>query len=226
MLEPSLCVDGIINLTVLGGKNIECYAIIMESTETSYNTVKDDFNLYSSGVNRIANYNNAAFTDRDRLSGTTNGPILSTNLNLTGKSKYKLLLTGYDAPKMNAGELMSLYYNGGLVYNDNDGKSSNAQNYAVIYKFKVSNFTGTKAVFEYSPYTNPNYFADPDSGIYVAYAIYQNGVLKSNKSKVLLQPQYIGYSTEFDAENVPQGDFDIYVVVSGMSSMPLTLRFE
>lgn len=129
--------------------------------------------------------------------------------------------------KMNAGELMPLFYNGVPVLNDINHTASNAQNFAVIYKFKVSNFTGTKAVFEYSPYTNPNYFADPDSGIYVAYAIYQNGILQSNKSSVLLQPKYINYSTEFDTENnIPQGDFDIYVVVSGMSSLPLTLRFE
>lgn len=52
-----------------------------------------------------------------------------------------------------------------------------------------------------------------------------------NASQVLLQPKYSGYSSEYIVNFAEKGvntnqPFEIEIVVSGMSSMPLTVRFE
>lgn len=219
--------NGVINLTVDGGKTLDTYAFMMDNSRAA---VENAFNLYTVKGNSYSNYQDTPelYKDGNLLSGTTNGPILSTDLDLTGKDNFKLLLTGYDAPKMNAGELMPFYYNGEQVMNENKGTISNVQNFAVIYKFNVSNFTGNKVTFEFNPYTTPDYLANPESGTYVAYKLTQGSKVQCGSSVLLKKA---GYSQEFDVDfngklidaNLP---FELEVVVSGMSSLPLTVRFE
>ena len=53
------------------------------------------------------------------LSGMSTGPVLISNMGTVDISSgsYKLLLTGYDVPKINAGEHLQLYN-----YDRNDNK--------------------------------------------------------------------------------------------------------
>lgn len=154
-----------------------------------------------------------------------------------GKRQY--LLTGYDAPYMNAGEHMMLYdYDGKPVMNESGNSGSNAENFSVIYRFDINGITGgsKKMVFKFCPYTNPNYFTDKDGGIYVIFDVWQNGnriKYVDHKYKLLLRPEiYKNSSSEWEIDlskmrplDVSQ-PFKLYVVVSGMSALPLTLSFE
>ena len=133
-----------------------------------------------------------------------------------------------DAPYLNAGELMPLYYDGVPVPGE---RGKNGQNYSVIYKFNVSNFSGSRIYFQYNPLTNYNYFPYPHSGVYVAYSIVQNG-MRFTGSRVMLTSTYPDFDGDFDVNFAQMSGFDksqpfsIEIIVSGMSSMPLTVIFE
>ena len=74
-------------------------------------------------------------------------------------------------------------------------------------------------ILEYNKYTNPSFLAKTPggAGLYVAAMVtgkaLKSGLLKSTTEQEL----------EFD---VSEDDSEIYLVVSGMSSMPVTVRFE
>ena len=110
---------------------------------------------------------------------------------------------------------MPLLYNGELtLYNH----GFNA-NYAVIYKLNIEGFTGSNIYLEYSEYTSPSHIVGSDDGIFVACSV--NGktpnlaYLKRGSTEKFNIP--ISYEENIDY---------VYIVVSGMSSMPLTVRFE
>ena len=228
--SPWTIFNGIINLTVQGGKTLDCYAFMME-TEASRSRIEDDFNLYNRfGSNYTANYTSYVRADGGYggIGGTANGPMLvNDNLDLSGRDWYKLLLTGNDAPYLNAGELMPLYYDGVPVPGE---RGKNAQNYSVIYKFNVSNFSGSRIYFQNNPLTNYNYLPDPSAALYVAYSIVQNG-MRFTGSRVILTSTFPDFAGDFDVDfeevkiDLTQ-PFSIEIIVSGMSSMPLTVIFE
>ena len=153
--------------------------------------------------------------------------LVNDNLDLSGRDWYKLLLTGNDAPYLNAGELMPLYYDGVPVPGE---RGKNAQNYSVIYKFNVSNFSGSRIYFQNNPLTNYNYLPDPSAALYVAYSIVQNG-MRFTGSRVILTSTFPDFAGDFDVDfeevkiDLTQ-PFSIEIIVSGMSSMPLTVIFE
>jgi len=215
--------NGVINLTINGNNTLMCYSFLMENK----NQIEYDFNIngLSGGHQNYLSYIRAEGGE-GHLSGTTNGPVLSSNLgtiDLSNMKKYSVIITGYDVPIINSGESMPLYYDGIVT-------KKISPNYAVIYKFNINSIVGNnnaKAVFEFNQCINPNFLDDPDSGIYVTYCIYQSGNINDTKSAVLLQPKYTGYSTKLFTKNtLPTGSFTIDVIVSGMSSLPLLLTFE
>ena len=206
--------NGIINLSILGGKKLDCYAFIMNSGYQY--TFEADF---------ITNYNSyvKAKDDGDSLSGTSNGPVLESNigtLDLSDNKKFRLLFTGYEAPYLNAGELMPLYREGDI--------RENAINYSVVYKLNIEGIAGknnAKAIFKYNPYTAPAYVDDINSGIYVICAINRRGSnIFETSGRVILTPKY--NLCEDIEVSLPSEPFSMYVIVSGMSTTPLTVSFE
>ena len=72
-------------------------------------------------------------------------------------------------------------------------------------------------VLDYNKYTNAGYWEHDWNGVYVAAVVngenLQSGLLKA--------------TTEHELDwKVSKGDSEIYLVVSGMSVMPVTVRFE
>lgn len=70
---------------------------------------------------------------------------------------------------------------------------------------------------EYNKYTNAGYWENDWNGIYVA------AVVKDGDVEKALLKKSGNLKKECD---VQAGDAEIYLVVSGMSSMPLTVSFE
>lgn len=208
--------NGIINLSVHEGKELDCYAFIF-SDDTARAQIESDFNLYGNYGNS-GNYTNYIRADEgyQMISGTTDAPMLvSQDIDLSGREDYRLLLTGYDAPYINAGERAGLYYDGAPI-GGTQMLGDNGLNFSVIYKLNIKNFADGKMVLEYNKYTNAGYLEHDWNGIYVAAfdgtEIYSKLLIKDN-----------GYEL-----NVPinSTDAEIYLVVSGMSVMPVTVRFE
>lgn len=209
--------NGIINLSVQEGKELDCYAFMFSNDVKA--RIESDFNLYDlhEGTENCGSYSRTKDMD-GFISGTTDAPILvSKDIDLSNCENYRLLLTGLDAPYMNAGERAGLYYDGHPIWEYYYGE--NCVNFSVIYKLKIKNFVGGKMFLEYNKYTNPSFLAKMPggAGLYVAAMVtgkdLKSGLLKSTTEQEL----------EFD---VSEGDSEIYLVVSGMSSMPLTVRFE
>ena len=208
--------NGIINLSVQEGKELNCYAFIF-SDDAVRTRIEKDFNLYGY-YNKNGNYTSYSRADdgENLLSGTTDAPILvSKDIDLSNRENYRLLLTGYDAPKINAGERAWLYY-GGATVEGSQGFGKNCVNFSVIYKFNIKNFAGGKMVLDYNKYTNAGYWEHDWNGVYVAAF---NG--KEFDSKLLIKDN--GYELDVPIDST---DEDIYLVVSGMSVMPLTVSFE
>lgn len=209
--------NGIVNVTVPDNKTLNCYAFALKSTAAA-DAVKWDFDNGYSWMYLRADGSEGGIT------GSGEGPVLVSDLDtvdLSGGKEYRLLLTGEDAPLMNEGEAIPLYYNGAPAMNHEE----NSLNYSVIYKFHISGFNTDKSKvrvwFEYNDYTNPGKLAEIGSGIHLAYVI--NGDFKQT---ALLNS---------DLEFLPvkdEDDFDsdvpmiLYVICSGMSTLPVTVRFE
>lgn len=207
--------NGIINLSVQNGKQLDCYAFMFSNTAGEQ--ISKDFNLYNHSKEDNSGRYVRANDGYEMLSGTTDAPILSSGeIDLADRKSYRLLLTGYDAPFMNAGERTRLYYDGAPV-SGNQHFGENAVNYSVIYKLNVKNFAGGKMILEYNKYTNAGYWENDWNGIYVA------AVVKDGDVEKALLKKSGNLKKECD---VQAGDAEIYLVVSGMSSMPLTVSFE
>lgn len=108
-----------------------------------------------------------------------------------------------------------------LIYDGEEVKGEslgmNALNYSVIYKLNVKGFTGT-VIMEFSPYVNPGYFSNDWNGIHVFAKCNEevrSGLLTHTKRT--LEMEISG------AENEAQ---QIDLVVSGMSALPVVVRFE
>ena len=155
-------------------------------------------------------------TVKSYIAGSTDAPVLeSGEINLTGKKNYRLFLTGYDAPFINRGERTHLIYDGEEVEGESLG--INALNYSVIYKLNVKGFTGNM-IMEFSPYVNPEYFSNNWNGIHV--------FTKCNEEVRSGKLTYTSRTLEMNincAENETQ---QIDLVVSGMSALPVVVRFE
>ena len=212
--------NGIINLSVHNNMTLECYAFMVTRGE-QYANLEMDVNInnyYPKSQNEVPGIINYEQADMGgQLSGTTDAPYLvSGDIDLEGRGSYRLLLTGYDAPLINEGEKSGLKYNGEDVTVHNYGE--NCTNFSVIYKLNIKNFSGGKMILEYSPYTNPNYYIDKENGVYVAAYVKNSKYYTANLLIAKRQTEL-----EFELE---QGANEIYLVVSGMSSLPLTVRLE
>lgn len=212
--------NGIINLNVELGKTLDCYAFMMNPGTAS--SVKWDFDN-----GHCENYSKAAGGEGG-LTGTTNAPIVVKELDFADKTEdiYTLLLTGMDMPEINSGEALALHYNKRAVMN-------NAQNYSTIYRLDISNFEGERIVFEYNPYAAPDFIPNTYSAIYVGCEIQQYGQQRYSRTRTLLHPTgYPSFDTELEVDLADiayfnrTDSFSVYMVVSGMSSLPITVRFE
>lgn len=206
--------NGIINLSISDGKTLDCYAFMF--SDNVQVRLENDFNLYNrQGTSAGMNFYGQADLGQ-HISGTTDAPFLrSQTIDMSKKENYKLLLTGYAAPYINYGEQAGLIYDGEPVKEHDLGL--NSTNYSVIYNLNIINFSGSKMVLEYNPYTNPGYFCDIENGLY-AVAKANDGELNT---KLLIPKE----STVMDVE-LKKGDNNIYLLVSGMSALTLTVRFE
>ena len=207
--------NGIINLSIYNDKSIDCYAFLMNMETDSI--VKERFDK----CKRL--FKAAPKSDSEKihyLSGAGNGAMLYSNIDEDdfSNSEYTLVLTGEDMPYINAGEQV-------MIYNYPSKKlMENSYNYSVIYKFDVELEAPKTITFSYNPYTNPAFTSEPDSGLYVAYAIkdYDKNEYIEVNSDTLLTPKYTNKNQEVST-TLPTGHSILYVVVSGMSSMPLTM---
>ena len=105
--------------------------------------MEQHFNLYNRTGTSENIYQYGQVDMGGQLSGTTDAPYLvSGDIDLAGRSNYRLLLTEYDAPLINEGEKAGLKYNGENVTVHNYGE--NCTNFSVVYKLNIKNFSGVK----------------------------------------------------------------------------------
>ncbi len=155
------------------------------------------------------------------LRGSGSGAMLETSVapvEITPEKPFCFLMTGHDPPHFQDGENIVTYY-----YNKDGsiGQLPTAFGYAVVYKYNFSGFRSdrpVKARFKFNPYTNPNALMDPWSGMYVIGKCQRTGAIFSKQ--VLIGQEYV-----FD-ENVPLDQTQTYyLIISGMSSLPLEVEF-
>ena len=219
--------NGIINLDILNGKSLDCCAFIMkgngsvsdaETAKTKAAEIKEDYELNHSS------YIRADKSSGDIISGTAKAAMLENDMgtiDLSKDGKYEFTLTGYQPPKLNAGEIMTLNR-----YGEED--LDNALNFSVIYKIHIDGFEGkddVKAVFKYNKFTAPAYYEGLHNGIYLVYGIERDGEPIEWDSQTLLGPHYKNNPSECTL-NLDEGEFNLYIIASGMSALPLTVSFE
>jgi len=221
------------NGTTYTGNNVFCYSFIMTDWENSlgqtmYETVK-------------ANIGNGAFTraagatgETDaHISGTGNGATIIKNfsnvMDITG-DRYSCILTGFDAPYLNDGELMSLYHDGPASGGTTGYTVPNGYNYGVVYKLCFGGFNSTatseniKLKLKYNALVNPGAAANNGGAIYVTVMCNE---FSNTPYTAIIGDSSTGYSSQVTvpwtiAKNT---DFDLYIVVGGMSSLPLEAQF-
>ena len=208
--------NGVIDVSIPTGSSLYCDTyFITQGTSTNGLT-------YVENTRRIAAITKQAVC-KDNLRGSGEGAILKSDIpgvtSIFPNDPFKLAITGFDPPALNAGERIPIYDYLGNKTQDN------CCNYSVVYKLNFNSFSSTgiiKGQVKYSPKINPNYLASDNGGIYV---IVQKKVGNTSYPpyKVLLtNSANIG---TFDS-NVPQGTpVTYYIVASGMSSMPLEVDF-
>lgn len=152
-VEDGNVFNGIINLTVEDNKTLECYALLFNADKQTI--VNDDVNLNKAYGPANISWYERAYGGYGQLSGSSDAPVLeSETIDITGRDKYEILLTGYEAPYFNAGEAAPLYYDGNPIVPNSYGL--NCTNFSVIYKLHIKGCENKKMYLEYNPYTNPN----------------------------------------------------------------------
>ena len=220
------------------GDNVYCYTYFMSENGSSI----VEKNFINKTEQHRAYYEIAEATGFTPLinkfynhdSGSGEGAILSHTFNdeiNVEEGRYAFLLTGYDAPYFNTGERMELHHAGKSyeassfdVVAEYDVYCS--RNYGVIYKFIFAtgvvngDRTGNvKITFKYNPKTNPIAAVEGNGGavFFVATSSSAGFVWTEEILTDELTPDYtIKYGQAFE----------LYVVVSGMSSMPLEVCIE
>ena len=218
------------------GSSLYSYSFIMtdwtnSSGLTMYQTVQNNIgNGTFTRASGAEGYNNEY---ENHISGTGNGARLLKRVNniidITG-DRYSFLLTGIDAPYLNSGELMSLYHDGPPSEGGSGYTILNGRNYGVIYKISFSGFNSTlsseniKLKLKFSKLTNPNAVAESQSGMYAM--VYCPAFSSTPHTAFLGNPE-VGSTAEttYPYNITKNRAFDMYVVVGGMSSMPLEVQF-
>lgn len=218
------------------GSSLYSYSFIMTDWTNS-----SGLTMYQNVQNNIGNgtftrasgaegYNNEY---QNHISGTGNGARLLKSVNniidITG-DRYSFLLTGIDAPYLNSGELMSLYHDGPPSEGGSGYTIPNGMNYGVIYKISFRGFNSTtssekiKLKLKFSKLTNPNAVAESQSGMYAM--VYCPAFSSTPHTAFLGNPE-VGRTAEttYPYTITKNTAFDMYVVVGGMSSMPLEVQF-
>lgn len=155
------------------------------------------------------------------LRGSGAGAMLETSVpavDIAYDKPFCFLMTGHDPPHFQDGEnIVTSYYN----KDGSIGQRPTAYGYAAVYKYNFAGFRSSrpvKARFKFNRYTNPNALMDPWAGMYVIGKRQSDGAIFSKQ--VLIGQEYI-----FD-ETVPLGEpVTYYLIVSGMSSLPLEVEF-
>lgn len=167
------------------------------------------------------------------ISGSGNGARIckriSQTIDITG-DRYSFLLTGFDAPNLNSGELMSLYHDGPTSDGTSGYTIPNGMNYGVVYKISFGGFNSTnsgeniKLKLNFSKLTNPNAVAESQSGMY---AMVHCPTISNTPYTVFLGNPEVGRNpiTTYPYTIPKNQAFDMYVVVGGMSSLPLEVQF-
>ncbi len=155
------------------------------------------------------------------LRGSGLGAMVETTIpqvRVSNDTPYCFLMTGFDPPRYQDGENVVTYY-----YNKDGsiGMLPTAYGYAVVYKYNFSGFSSDKPVkarYKFNTYTNLSVPVDKWAGMYVIGKRQRDGAIFSKL--VLANQEYV-----FD-ENVPQNEpVTYYLIVSGMSSLPLEIEF-
>lgn len=221
------------NETAYTGSNVYCYSFIMSdwensSGQTMYETVK-------------ANVGNGSFTradgapssnQSDHASGSGNGAVLAKNFNSVidiTNDRCSYILGGYDAPILNSGEMISLYHDGVANGGTSGYTIPNALNYGVVYKLSFNGFNSSfsteniKLRLKYNALVSPAAVAAPDGGVYVT-------VMCSEFSSTPYTTVVGGRESDYSSQatvpwNITKNtDFDLYIVIGGMSSLPLEVE--
>lgn len=217
------------------GSSLYSYSFIMTDWTNSSGTT-----MYQAVQNNIGNgtFTRAAgagaYNISEHISGTGNGARLLKSVNktidITG-DRYSFLLTGFDAPYLNSGELISLYHDGPTTGGSNGYSIANGKNYGVIYKISFKGFNSTSASeniklkLKFNRMVNPGAVEERESGMYAM--VYCPAVSSTPYTAFLGNADYNNNKPEATYPyNIPKNKaFDLYVVVGGMSSMPLEVQF-
>lgn len=216
------------------GSSLYSYSFIMTDWTNSSGVT-----MYQNVQNNIGNgtFTRASGADgsdsKNHISGTGNGARLLKSVNniidITG-DRYSFLLTGIDAPYLNSGELMPLYHDGPASEGGSGYSIPNGMNYGVIYKISFKGFTSStsseniKLKLKFNKLTNPNAVAEMQSGMYAM--VYCPAFSSTPYTAFLGNPE-VGRTAEttYPYTITKNRAFDMYVVVGGMSSLPLEVQF-
>lgn len=210
------------------GDDIYCYSFIMNNW-TNPSTGQQMYEVVRDSIGSVT-FTRASGADASNknlhICGTGNGARLLKSVDSVidiTNDRYSFLLTGLDIPHLNSGELMSLYHDGPPTGGSAGYTIENGCNYGVIYKISFDGFTSVgstqniKVKLKYSSLTNTAAVESKGGGIFAAVAC--PGFL-SKPANVELNSYY--EEKTIDNLTIPQNTpFDLYIVVGGMSSMPL-----
>ena len=220
--------------SVYTGSSLYCYSFIM--TDWINNA---GLTMYQTVQNNIGNveFTRAWGASLDEtnlhISGTGNGASLLKSkdamIDITG-DRYSFLLTGFDAPYLNSGELIPLYHDGPPFGGESGYLIPNSQNYGVIYKLSFSGFNTTtaneqiKLHLKFNRLTNPGAVSSHLAGVFAT--VYCPTLSNTPYTYFLSRPEDGGVSEAIYPHNIPSRlAFDMYIVVGSMSSMPLEVQF-
>lgn len=210
------------------GNDVYCYSFLMTNwanPSTGQQMYKVVQNSIGNGTFTRANGAEAS-SKNSHISGTGNGARLLKSVNSVidiTNDRYSFLITGLDLPHLNTGELMSLFHDGPPTGGGSGYAVENGCNYGVIYKISFNGFDSTvstqniRVKLKYSRLTNTAAVESNNGGIFATVVCPgflsqpANVELRSNSSQKVI-----------DNLTIPQNTpFDLYIVVGGMSSLPL-----
>lgn len=219
--------------TVYTGNDLYCYSFIMTDWTnpeglTMYQTVKN--NIGTSVFTRASGAPNSNTLSLSHTGSGNGARLLKTFdevIDITN-NRFSFVLTGLMAPYFNNGELIPLYHAGPTSDGSypNGYTIENGSNYGIIYKLSFAGFNTTqsgkqiKLKIKFNPLVNTHAAVpNTDSGAYVT-------LCGSNPSYGATAVTVGGSGTSYPNEVtlpwniVKNSPFDLYIIVSGMSSMP------
>lgn len=216
------------------GEDLYCYTFIMTNWENPatgdqmHEVVKNS--IGNGTFTRAADA--TAYDQSTHISGSGDGARLLKSVNNVidiTDDRYSFILTGEDAPYLNDGERIILYHAGPVTGGTSSYVIPNSMNYGVIYKLGFAGFNSTNASetiklkLKYNALLNPYAAAANDGGIYATLVCNQ---ISSQPYTTIIGDPGSGYPSEQEIWTIPKNTpFDLYIVIGGLSSLPVEVQF-